>query len=64
MELMGPIPNGADRVNMATIKPGQFPSEQPSTVKDNAEEFYSAWEEARLAHYGDEPRRAAPLKSA
>jgi hypothetical protein len=49
---------------MATIKPGQFPSEQPSTVKDNAEEFYSAWEEARLAHYGDEPRRAAPLKSA
>ena len=58
MQLMGPIPSGADRVNMAMIKPGQFPSEQPSTMKDNAEEFYSAWEEARLAHYGDEPRRA------
>ena len=40
------------------IKPRQSPGEQPGMLKANVEEFYSAWEEARLAHYGDELRRA------
>jgi len=58
VELMGPIPSGADRINVAMIKPRQSPGEQPGMLKANVEEFYSAWEEARLAHYGDELRRA------
>jgi tetratricopeptide (TPR) repeat protein len=39
-------------------QPGQFASEQPGMMKPNTEGFYAAWEEARLAHYGDEPKRA------
>jgi tetratricopeptide (TPR) repeat protein len=42
----------------ALIKPARIPAEQPSVMKANAEGFYAAWEEACLAQYGGEPKRA------
>jgi len=58
MEPRGLLPSGADRVKVGMIEPRQFPSQQQRMKKANTEEFYSAWEEARFAHYGKELRRA------
>jgi len=39
-------------------KPPRVPTRQSGAVRANAEGFYSAWEEACLAQYGGEPKRA------
>jgi len=57
VEVIGPI-SEADRINVAMIKHGQFPSEQTCMLKSDAQEFYFALDEARFAHYGKELRRA------
>jgi len=44
--------------SLALIKPARIPAEQPSVMKANAEGFYAAWEEACLAQYSGEPKRA------
>jgi tetratricopeptide (TPR) repeat protein len=43
---------------LAFVKPARTPAQQPSVMKANADGFYAAWEEARLAQYGGEPKRA------
>ena len=40
------------------VKPAHIPADQHSVMKPSTEGFYQAWEEASLAQYGGEHKRA------
>jgi len=44
--------------SLALVKPARIPAEQPSVMEANANEFYAAWEEAGVAQYLCEHKRA------
>ena len=50
--------HGFGEYSLTLIKAVQVPAEQPSTMTANADAFSAAWEEACLAKYGGEPKRA------
>lgn len=58
MEQSVAVRQGFGEYSLTLIKPARIPAEQPSTMKANADAFSQASEEARLARYGGEPRRA------
>jgi tetratricopeptide (TPR) repeat protein len=49
---------GFGEYSITLIKPARIPADQHSVMKPSTEGFYEAWEEACLAQYGGEPRRA------
>ena len=58
MEQGEAVRQGIGEYVLKTSKPPRIPVQHSSAVGANTEGFYDAWEEARLAHYGDELRRA------
>ena len=58
MEQGEAVRQGIGEYVLKASKPPQIPFQHSSAVRANTEGFYEAWEEARLAHYGDELRRA------
>jgi tetratricopeptide (TPR) repeat protein len=58
MEQTGAIRQGVGEYVLKIAKPPRTPVQQFGAVRENAEGFYAAWEEACRAQYGGEPRRA------
>ena len=58
MEPREAIRNGNGGLTLALVKPARIPADQHSVMKPSTEGFYQAWEEASLAQYGGEHKRA------
>jgi len=58
MEQREAIPNGAVELSIGTIRPGRVADDRRGLAKANADRLCAALEEARLARYGGEIRRA------
>ena len=58
MERREAIGTGSAGLAIALLKPAHVPADQHSVMKPSTEGFYEAREEARLAHYGGENKRA------
>ena len=58
MERREAIRNGNEGLALALVKPAHIPADQHSVMKPSTEGFYAAWEEASLAQYGGEHKRA------
>jgi tetratricopeptide (TPR) repeat protein len=58
MEQREAIPNGAVELSIKTIQPGRVTADRPGLMKAKADTFCAALEEARLARYGGEVKRA------
>jgi tetratricopeptide (TPR) repeat protein len=49
---------GNEGLALALVKPAHIPADQHGVMKPSREGFYQAWEEASLAQYGGEHKRA------
>ena len=58
MERREAIRNGNEGLVLTLVKPAHIPADQHSVMSPNTERFYEAWEEASLAQYGGEHKRA------
>jgi tetratricopeptide (TPR) repeat protein len=58
MEQSVAMRQGFGEYSLTFIKPARIPAEQPTTMTANADAFSHASQEARLARYGGESRRA------
>jgi tetratricopeptide (TPR) repeat protein len=58
MEQAEAIRQGIGEYALRFPKRPRIPAQQPSMTRANAKGFYGAWEEACLAQYGGEPKRA------
>jgi tetratricopeptide (TPR) repeat protein len=58
MEQREAIRQGAGGFVLTLVKPAHILADQHSVMSPNTERFYEAWEEASLAQYGGEHKRA------
>jgi Tfp pilus assembly protein PilF len=58
MERRETIRKGNEGLALALVKPAHIAADQHSVMKPSTEGFYQAWEEASLAQYGGEHKRA------
>ena len=58
MERREAIRYGNEGLALILVKPAHISADQHSVMKPSAEGFYGAWEEASLAQYGGEHKRA------
>jgi tetratricopeptide (TPR) repeat protein len=58
MERREAIRKGNEGLALTLVKPAHIPADQRTVMKPCMEGFYAAWEEASLAQYGGEHKRA------
>jgi tetratricopeptide (TPR) repeat protein len=58
MERREAMRKGNEGLALALVKPAHIPADQRTVMKPCMEGFYAAWEEASLAQYGGEHKRA------